>query len=137
MMIRLAITESSTGRITGFVSCDSSMASLQGALGETLIEVGPEVREATHWRDGETIALRPVPIAPPAMTVGVMTDWNDLSVGTTVRVIDPETDLEAGSGLVDETGVVSLTLPAGPWRLVVDEHFPSVSKSFDVEVLEE
>lgn len=91
----------------------------------------------THWRDGSEWALRPVPPAPPALVAGVAATWAGLPGDAVVTVTDPATGVVAGTGEADASGDLDLTLPAGPWRITVNEAFPAVGASFDIEVAPE
>jgi len=80
------------------------------------------------------VTARPAPSAPPSLAAGAASAWAGLPPGAEVRVIDPGTGLQAGSSVADAQGVLSIALPAGPWRIEVAEAFPWTAASFDIEV---
>ncbi|MFN3261628.1 MAG: hypothetical protein ACE37J_13810 [Pikeienuella sp.] len=96
------------------------------------------VRPRLWWIDGAgSVAARPSPPPPPALNAGVEADWAGLPPGATVRVVDPSLDppAEVGADTASGAGLLAIRIDAaGPWRLVVDEAFPTLAAVFDIEV---
>lgn len=135
-MITYAMTDAA-GRVLSLYAGPSPAAQAAAEGADVTARAFPDGYDQTAWWwDSAAWAGRPNPPAPPSLTAGVAATWAGLPAGATVRVIDPATGLEAGTDAADSAGALSITLPAGPWRLVVNEAFPARPASFDIEVLE-
>jgi hypothetical protein len=102
------------------------------------VEPAPRLlRPDADWWDGAAWASRPLVPEPPALVAGVEAVWSGLPIGAEVTVTDPATGIVAGSGTVDETGTMPLTLAAGPWQISVNEVFPHRAAEWVIEVAPE
>lgn len=110
---------------------ESQMAANAVLMGLTLVATEP-VDPAAYWWDGEVIAPRLAPPAPPALTAGVEAVWAGLEPGAVVTV-DPMNGAAPITAVASD-GTLSLTLPVGPWRISVNEAFPALAAMWDIEV---
>lgn len=95
------------------------------------------LRATEDFWDGSAWAERPVPPAPPALTAGVEAVWaTGLPEGAEIVATSGLTGQIAGIETVDASGDARFVLPAGPWRLQVNESFPFRAVEFSVEVAE-
>lgn len=92
--------------------------------------------DETDWWDGSALLPRPAPPAPPALVAGVGATWTGLPVGAVVTV-DPLNGGAVLTDTVDAAGEVEISLPAGPWRIAVNEVFPAVAAEWLIEVAPE
>jgi len=135
MMVRGHIVHSASGRIVSTFTGLATMAAVNTPAEHVFIENADQaVSDVSHWAPEGTVAVRPTPSAPPTLAAGTTSAWAGLPPGAEVRVIDPGTGLQAGSSVADAQGVLSIALPAGPWRIEVAEAFPWTAASFDIEV---
>lgn len=102
--------------------------------------IAVEVVSFISWRDyyfdsEEILTVRPTPASPPTLSASVTETWSGLPPGATIRVIDPETQVEAGSDVVSIDGEIDLNLIEGEWTLIVEETFPWKRAEFNIEVI--
>lgn len=112
------------------------LAALLAEAGDGAVIVAGQHGPADYWT-GEAVAPRTSPPAPPAMVAGIEATWSGLPVGAVVTVTDPETGIVAGTDTADAAGEVQIGLPAGPWRIAVNEVFPALAASWLIEVAPE
>lgn len=111
---------------------DAAAVMTSAGLSGTLIAMPLATSPLTHWHDGTDWTARPAVPAPPALTAGVAADWLGVPDGSTLTIVDPATGIAAATETT--SGTVSLTLPAGPWRIVVNPPFPTVAAEWLIEV---
>jgi hypothetical protein len=135
----MIVAYSRNGRIEQIVTLppgDDGMAHLASLGPEYVMDVLPQMVDIVrYWRSPSGIEPRPAPPAPPSLTAAVAASWAGLPVGAVVEAIDPISGDIAGFESVGPTGSVQIALPAGPWTVVVNEAFPALPETFQIEVL--
>jgi len=109
-------------------------AALDGWDGPNVFAATAEIAAETHYWDGQDWALRVTPPDLPEFVAGVPETVNGTPEGATVEITDPATGVVAASDVIDATASLTLTLPAGAWRVSIGGTATTLPRIYEIEV---